>query len=156
MKAGYNSYSCAKCDQTITGWVFDYSNEKFQLPLCQDCQVWYRNLKGKPSNQSKKLYLALKERGLDVELEYFDGFKKIDIFSKESMIHIEIDGEQHYKDTFQASSDLLRTMYSYKEGFITLRIPNTLVSKKLDYTAEIVYRILMENRGRKQPTHTIP
>jgi very-short-patch-repair endonuclease len=155
MKRGYNSYSCSKCDQTISDWVFDYSKDKFLLPLCQDCQLWYRKLKAKPSKQSKSLYLALKEKGLDVELEYFDGYKQIDIFSKESMIHIEVDGEQHYKDTFQASSDLLRTMYSYKEGFITLRIPNTLVSEKLEYTAEILYHILVENRIRKQPVHKI-
>ena len=155
MKTGYNSHSCSKCGQSISNLVFDYSKDKFLLPLCQDCQLWYRNLKGKPSKLSKNLYLALKEKGLDVELEYFDGYKKIDIYSKESMIHIEVDGEQHYKDTFQASSDLLRTMYSNKEGFITLRIPNTLVSKKLDYTAEIIYQILMENKRRKQPIHAI-
>jgi very-short-patch-repair endonuclease len=144
-------YYCCRCNHAIRHGVFDYSIDKFQIPLCEACQDWYRGLKTKPSKQSKKLFLALRERGLKVELEYFDGYKRIDIFSKESLTHIEIDGEQHYTDPLQALSDLLRTMYSTRDGYYTLRIPNSLIDKYLKDAANIISRILNENKSRKRP-----
>jgi len=147
----YDIHSCSRCNEKLKQDVFKYSTDQFQIPLCEDCQDWYRGLRAKPSIQSRRLFLALKEKGLHVDLEYFDGHKRIDISSKESMTHIEVDGEQHYSNALQALSDLLRTMYSNRDGFLTLRIPNSLIENNFKDTTNIISRILFENKNRKLP-----
>ncbi|MBN1501954.1 DUF559 domain-containing protein [Candidatus Woesearchaeota archaeon] len=87
------------------------------------------------------------ERGVPVQLEKWDGFKHIDIAITESKVNIEVDGQQHNFNTKQALSDLKRTYFSFKKGYLTLRIPNSLVKNRkiLEETADFITRFLNES-----------
>lgn len=85
---------------------------------------------------------------MPAEIEKFDGFKKIDIAVTHAKVNIEIDGSQHNWQAKQALADLQRTYYSFKKGYFTLRIPNSLVHNYLDQTADMITEILNESRTK--------
>lgn len=155
-------YFCSVCKKTISQNVYSYSVDKFNKPLCRTHQLSYnKRLKsdikekkvffnGKKSNitpEARQLASALMERGVPVQLEKWDGFKHIDIAITESKVNIEVDGQQHNFNTKQALSDLKRTYFSFKKGYLTLRIPNSLVKNRkiLEETADFITRFLNES-----------
>ncbi|WP_425269405.1 DUF559 domain-containing protein [Leptospira koniambonensis] len=76
----------------------------------------------------------------------YDGFKHIDIAIPEAKVNIEVDGGHHNFDKKQALADLKRTYYSFKKGYLTLRIPNSLITKEnLDETADYIVDFLHES-----------
>ena len=106
------------------------------------CQA---KLKGKISETTKEtidLYFSLKERGVPAELEKNDGFKTIDIAVVDAKVNIEVDGTHHNSSPTQALSDLKRTYYAFKRGYLTLRIPNSLVRNNLGETADYITSFL--------------
>jgi very-short-patch-repair endonuclease len=84
------------------------------------------------------------------QLEKFDGFKHIDIAIPEAKVNIEVDGSHHNYSTKQALADLKRTYHSFLKGYLTLRIPNSLVKNDfvLEETADYIVGFLNENRQR--------
>ena len=62
-------------------------------------------------------------------------------------MNIEVDGSHHNFSDKQALADLKRTFYSFKKGFLTLRIPNSLVKDKntLEQTADYIDGFLNES-----------
>ncbi|WP_222704529.1 DUF559 domain-containing protein [Parabacteroides bouchesdurhonensis] len=99
--------------------------------------------------ESRILYKALRERNVPVELEVFDGHKTIDLVVKSLKINIEVDGVHHNANSKQASSDLIRTLCSYRKGYITFRIPNSIIHNSLEETADRIVDILLEAKNRK-------
>jgi len=97
--------------------------------------------------EAKELGELLKSYGWKVELEKWDGHKHIDIAIVEAKVNIEVDGKQHNLDPNQALKDLMRTFYSFKKGFITLRIPNCLVRDfaTIKKTAKFIDKFLRES-----------
>src|SRR3989344_2731235 len=95
-----------------------------------------------------KLFNALIKEGVPVELEKWDGYKHIDIAIPESKLNIEIDGKHHNYSTRQALADLKRTYYSFKKGYFTLRIPNSLIRQHFDETVYFVIKIIEESRNQ--------
>ena len=97
-----------------------------------------------------RLYFALKKRGVPAEMEKFDGYKHIDIAIPEARVNIEVDGGHHNFNRNQALSDLKRTYYSFKKGYLTLRIPNSLVTTDsyLNETADYIVDFLNEQKWR--------
>jgi very-short-patch-repair endonuclease len=87
------------------------------------------------------LYLSLKSRGVPAELEKFDGYRTIDIAVVGAKVNIELDGPHGHKYE-QALSDLRRTLHSFHKGYLTLRIPNTLVHENLQETADSIIDFL--------------
>jgi len=85
-----------------------------------------------PTPEARKIGFLLKKAGWRIEFEKFDGYKSIDIAIVEARVNIEVDGSHHNLDEKQALADLKRTFYSFKKGFLTLRIPNSLLRD--DYT----------------------
>jgi hypothetical protein len=76
--------------------------------------------------QAVDLYLALKSRSFPVVLEYFDGYKHVDI-ALPGKLNIEVNGLYHQVDR-QAMTDLTRSVYSLER-----KIPTIIVSNaKLD------------------------
>ena len=61
---------------------------------------------------ARLLYGALKQRGINSETEYFDGYKRIDIAIRPARLYIEVDGVQHLNDPDQIIRDLKRDYYS--------------------------------------------
>lgn len=89
----------------------------------------------------------LRKHGWNASLEKCDGFKHIDIAIVEVKVNIEVDGKQH-QDSRQALADLKRTYYSFKKGYVTLRIPNVLVrnfATRVE-TAKFIDDFLRESR----------
>ena len=85
----------------------------------------------------------LKKSGFKAELEKWDGYKHIDIAIPQYMVNIEVDGLQHHNET-QALADLKRTYYSFKKGYITLRIPNSLLQPDIIIqTSEYIKKFLI-------------
>jgi very-short-patch-repair endonuclease len=62
------------------------------------------------------LVRALRWRGVEVQTEFPDGSKHVDICVPALRLFIEVDGSQHYTNADQFEADLKRDFYSYKEG----------------------------------------
>ena len=87
---------------------------------------------------------------MPAELEKWDGYKTIDIAVTEAKVNIEVDGKHHNYNHQQALSDLKRTFYSFQKGYLTLRIPNSLVEWSIEETADYITEFLIESRNRKK------
>lgn len=99
-----------------------------------------------PTQEAKKLYYALKRRGIQAELEKCDGFKHIDIAITSARLNIEVDGRHHNYNPDQALADLKRTYYSSAKGYETIRIPNTLVKKNVEKAADLIADLVYGRR----------
>jgi hypothetical protein len=142
----YDQYCCIECEEHITWEVFNYSTENFSVPLCRHHQNWIRNIES--TNETVDLYFALKIRGVPAVLEKYDGYKHIDIAIPEAKVNIEVDGAQHNFNQRQAFADLQRTYFSFLKGYVTFRIPNILIHRYLDDTADYITEMLNENNKR--------
>lgn len=100
-----------------------------------------------PTPEAKKLNAELIKLGYIAELEKWDGYKHIDIAVVQAKINIEIDGSHHNYSATTALRDLERTFYSLEKGFVTVRVPNSLVRYKLAETVSYLDKIL-KNRIR--------
>ena len=133
----FTEYKCVHCGYGIYSEnVYQYSNHLYGLTLCLKCQKIFQN--NKSTMESRILYKALRERNVPVELEVFDGHKTIDLVVKSLKINIEVDGVHHNANSKQASSDLIRTLCSYRKGYITFRIPNSIIHNSLEEQLIIV------------------
>ncbi|MCU0431803.1 MAG: endonuclease domain-containing protein [Cytophagaceae bacterium] len=143
-------FDCHNCFDKIDQRVSAYSNQNLGVPLCIPCQGWFRDILNYSSatNESIDLYFALRRRGVPAVLEKNDGYKTIDIAVPEAKVNIEVDGGHHNFSHKQAMSDLQRTLYSYKKGFATLRIPNSLARYHLEEAAEMITEFLIISRDR--------
>lgn len=150
MKYSNFSKTCINCQCTINNSIFSYSVNNFSAPLCISCQHWFRGILDYTSatDESIILYFSLRQRGVPAIIEKNDGFKTIDIAVPEAKVNIEVDGAHHNFDPNQAICDLDRTLYSFKKGFLTLRIPNSLVRYHLDRTADKITEYLNESLRR--------
>src|SRR5215510_316024 len=88
------------------------------------------------------------KKGIPAQLEKYDGYKTIDIAIPEYKLNIEVDGGQHYLNPSQALVDLQRTYYSFKKGFFTLRIPNSLVENNIRDTINYIVKFLSADHER--------
>ncbi len=139
------SITCAHCNTAITENDFKYSNENCGLSLCIHCQSWFwqtiRNTTA--TKETISLYLLLKQKDVHVELEKYDGYKTTPIAATDAMVNIEVDGSQHNSDPFVALSDLQSTCYDFSNGYLTLRIPKSLIKKHLQETANYIFQFLL-------------
>lgn len=142
---------CIECGCNISQSVFEYSLNNIGYPLCMNHQKWLSDIfyNSTTTPQAIELYFALKRRGVPAELEKWDGFKTIDIAVVEARVNIEVDGKHHNYSHLQALSDLKRTFYSFQKGFLTLRIPNSLVEWSIEETADYITGFLIESKNRK-------
>jgi very-short-patch-repair endonuclease len=139
------SRTCTDCNKRLDPKVFQYAITHFDIPLCFDCQQSFKSKQKKATPEARELFFALKQRGVPAELEKFDGHKTIDISVVEAMVNIEVDGGQHNYDGKQALCDLQRTLYSFKKGWLTLRIPNSLIKHNLEQAADHITEFLQES-----------
>lgn len=121
---------CIECSTYLQTDVYHYSLNNFGAPLCRNHQNWLRN--SEATDEAINLYIALRKRGVPAHLEKFDGYKTIDIAIPECKVNIEVDGMHHNFNPRQALSDLQRTYYSFLKGYLTLRVPNSLVKYHLE------------------------
>ncbi|MBL7773407.1 MAG: DUF559 domain-containing protein [Chitinophagaceae bacterium] len=86
----------------------------------------------------------MKKNGLPVELEKYDGYKRIDIAIVKAKLNIEVDGIRHSKDSKQSLTDLKRMYYSMRKGYETVRIPNVLVNNNVNDVVNIISSMYVE------------
>jgi hypothetical protein len=152
MKKYKKRSDCLECEINIDDRVFNYSVQNLGRPLCRDCQEWFMDILefSSATDEAIDLYFALKERGVPAQLEKCDGFKTIDIAVPSAKVNIEVDGGHHIYSAKQAMGDLKRTLFSFKKGYSTLRIPNALAKHDLDQAADLITEYLIESRDRNK------
>ena len=140
---------CLKCERQVSMKVLDYSVKHYGKVLCIHCQDYYtseeksyQKQREKSTPEAIKLCEALIKMGYNAQLEKNDGHKHIDIAIPKFMINIEVDGMQHHYNEKQALADLKRTYYSFKKGYVTLRIPNKLIQEKAYETARYIKKFI--------------
>jgi very-short-patch-repair endonuclease len=150
MNIYHSASNCLECHIAIDRDVETYSKKQFGVLLCFSCQQKLRKyIRIYTTDETLNLYFALRKRSVPAKLEKFDGYKTIDIAVVDAKVNIEVDGPQHNFNSRQALSDLKRTLYSFKKGYLTLRIPNSLVRNNLDETADYIIDILNLNKDQK-------
>jgi len=135
---------CRNCSAAINQHVISFSTSTFGHPLCIPCQQDVGNKFNYSTKETINLYFSLRDRGVPAELEKFDGYKAVDIAVIEARVNIEVDGVRQVNNADEAFADLQRTFYSFKKGFLTLRIPSVLVKQNLNQTADYVTEFLNE------------
>jgi very-short-patch-repair endonuclease len=142
---------CCECGQNLTYGVSSFSESNYGIFLCIEHQKWIDYMQSKTTEETIRLYFALRQRGVPAEMEKFDGFKHIDISIPEANVNIEVDGLHHNFNPNQALADLKRTYFSFLKGFSTLRIPNSLVynDEILNETADYIVDFLNESLNKK-------
>ena len=148
-------YYCNKCKRDdLPDDVVEYSKGHYGRILCLDCQPRKRafgkserkRILAEPQTpEEQALFQELKKRGLRVQSQKWDGYKHIDLAIPDAKVNIEVDGQQHAFNPKQALADLKRTFYSFKKGWVTLRIPNTLVKNHLQKTSDYVAKFIRES-----------
>ena len=94
--------------------------------------------------EARLLHKALRIRGVPAILELNDGYKTIDIAIPEAKFNIEIDGMHHNFDSKQALQDLKRTYHSFRKGYFTLRVPNSVIKTNINDIADMIVEMLNE------------
>jgi very-short-patch-repair endonuclease len=94
-----------------------------------------------PTKETLALAHALRDRGVVVELEHWDGHKHVDIFIPAAKLYIEIDGIQHFTNPKQILTDFKRDHYSDDGSFFTKRFSNEMITHHLDEIADAVTEI---------------
>ncbi len=143
-------YWCNACKNQITDLEYAYSKLNFGKPLCR---LHQRTLTAKTAKSQDKtstpeaarLAAALRKRGVKLNTEKWDGYKHIDIAIPDAKVNIEVDGSHHNLNSKQALADLKRTYHSFRKGWLTLRIPNSLTGEKLEETADYITEFLNES-----------
>jgi very-short-patch-repair endonuclease len=132
---------CIECRQYLEQSVYSFSLREFGAPLCRHHQDIIRSLKA--TETAKRLYFELRRRDINAHLEKWDGYKTIDIAIPQYKLNIEVDGTHHNFDPHQALSDLQRTYHSFVKGYLTLRVPNSLINWDLEETVNYITRFLV-------------
>jgi very-short-patch-repair endonuclease len=122
--------------------------ENFEISLCVPCQEEFKIKSQKATPLAVALYKELKKRGVPAELEKWDGNKTIDIAVVDAKVNIEVDGGQHNFNADQAMRDLFGTLHAFKKGYLTLRIPNSLIKYNVEKTADLITEFLAESKDQ--------
>jgi len=138
--------TCLECNKELS--YLDHKNamESLGVELCSKHKARMDKLI-KHNNTpvaAIQLYYGLKEAGVNPMLEWWDGKRSVDIAFSRVKLNIEIDTEYQMLTHEQAINDLEETMYSFQNGFTTIRIPHVLIKH---YLKETVNNILGIREG---------
>lgn len=136
--------TCLECKKELSYIDHRNSMENFGVELCAQHQSRMDKLRRKENTslEAIQLYYGLKAAGVNPMLEWWDGKKSVDIAISRVKLNIEIDAEYHMITHDQAINDLEETMYSFKNGFTTIRIPHILIKHYLKETVNNVLGIM--------------
>ena len=94
-----------------------------------------------PTKQVTMLVDALRNRGVDLKVEHWDGYKHVDIYIPIDRLYIEVDGLTHSTDPKKIISDFNRDYFSFKDGYFTKRITNELIENHLEQIADAIAKV---------------
>ena len=89
-----------------------------------------------------RLFYALKEQGVNPMLEWWDGYKTIDVAISRVKLNIIVETHDGLITEKEAIQQLEEAMKSFKNGFTTLRIPGVLIRYYLEETVENILGII--------------
>lgn len=118
---------------------------KFNKPACARHQKF---LKATP--QAKKLYDVLQKKGIDCELERYDGFKSVDLAIPSVKLYIGVDGQHHVKSGKQLDADIKRDEYSHRKGWNTIHIRNREIDEDVYEVADSIATHVGKRRSEKK------
>lgn len=97
-----------------------------------------------PTKEENILAQKLRERGIDLCQQYYDGYKTIDIYVPKAKLDIEVDGMDHFMIPHQIISDFKREYWSERAGYHTIHIPNHFIKNKsyLDKIVEALAQVI--------------
>ena len=100
--------------------------------------------------EAKELYKELKRQGIgECSLEFFDGFKSVDLCIPWAGLDLEIDGKHHLLDPKQLFTDIKRAHYSKEnDNYETIHIPNNLINDNIKELAATIIKV-SKNRYRE-------
>ncbi|MGL4363609.1 MAG: DUF559 domain-containing protein [Bacteroidales bacterium] len=133
---------CRICQKSVSEKEIEYS-VSYKMPLCIGCQKKVKELRlsnTRVTNEQAMLFLALKHRRINAELEYEVFYDvqnpknkiTLDIAIPDAKLYIEVNGMQHAQDYKQQIKDLKRAHYSFLDGFLTLPIYNVATAAGLN------------------------
>lgn len=94
------------------------------------------------SEHATKLWQALKDKGVDAVLEYYDGHKTVDIAILSSRIYIEVDGLHHFTEAEQIIRDFKRAHYSDGDDFNTFYVTNQIIELYLEDVVKALVEVV--------------
>ena len=138
--------NCCYCNESLSPKLYSLSIENFDLPFCIPCGQDFKASSQKATPLALSLFIELKKRGVSAQLEKWNGDQTVDISIEEAKVNIEVDSGQHNFSADQAMRHLLGTLLAFKRGYLTLRIPNSLVKYNLQHTADLITEFLTETK----------
>ena len=144
--------TCIDCKKRINNNVSIAAQESVGVPLCERHLNLMQRLSflHETPVEAIQLYYGLKEAGASPMLEWWDGIKSVDIALSRVRLNLEIDTEYQMFSCDMTMDILENRMYSYKDGFTTIRIPHMLVRQCLPDTISAVMAIVEGLRARNQ------
>ncbi len=141
--------TCKECGKTIGRSEREASYDVLGVPLCERHTKLIKRiiLNNNTPLEAIQLYYALKERGSQPMLEWWDGKKSVDIAFSRVKLNIEIDNDYNTITHEQALKDLEESMHSFKNGFTTVRIPHLTIKYYLDDTVQNILEIITSLRA---------
>ena len=144
--------TCLDCNKVLDEAVITVSRNETGVVLCDRHRKLIRRLMKKhgTSPEALQLYYALKESGATPTLEWWDGTRSVDIALSRVKLNLEVDMSYELFTCKQALDILEERMYSFKNGFNTIRIPHMLIRQCLPETLEAILGIIegLKVRGR--------
>jgi hypothetical protein len=122
-------YYCLECGLPISQGVHEFSQELYGYSLCMRDQ--YLLGESGVAAHTIDLYLALKARKFPVKLEYFDGYKHVDI-AVPGKLYIEVSG--HDMAEKQMITGLAGDGYTLEMRIPTILVSNTMLDKKQSFS----------------------
>jgi very-short-patch-repair endonuclease len=92
--------------------------------------------------QALKLFNALKEKGIDSQIQYNDGHKTVDIAVLKAKLFIEVDGIQHFTNSEQIKRDFKRSHYSDGDDYSTFYVTNQIIDTHLDEVVDALVEVI--------------
>lgn len=136
--------NCLECNKKLGYLDHKNSMDTLGIELCDQHYSRMQKLieQNNTPQEAVQLYYGLKEEGVKAMLEWWDGKKSVDIAISRVKLNIEIDNENERMTHEQAINDLEDSMHSFKNGFTTIRIPNTLIKHYLRETVNNIIGIM--------------
>ncbi len=142
-----NSHYCSECITSIEFELYQSSVKLYKVPLCVSCQEKFNGRSDNATPQARNLYMALKRRGIPAELEKYVGRLTTEIAIPDAMVNIELEsGPNNLNSKQEALAEMKRTYFAFKKGYLTLKIPNSLVESNVDETAQFIFDFLNEDK----------
>ncbi len=136
--------TCLECNKELSYMDHREAMDAFGVELCAKHKKRIDRLMR--SNNTPvaaiQLYYALKEAGESPMLEWWDGKKHVDLAFSRVKLNIEIDDKYDKLTDKDAISHLQEVMHSFKNGFTTIRIPDTLIKYHLKETVTNIQGIM--------------